>query len=62
MSSLVRIQLKWIQEVWLRPVTRYSPRKYAEIECVLRKDVRNGRVKMPAIFTDGQLNGKNTYK
>ena len=27
-------QLKWIQKVWARPISRYSPRKYAEIEPV----------------------------
>ena len=58
MSSLV--QLKWVQEVWLCPVSRYSPQKYVEIERMLCKDVRNGRVEMPAIFTDEQPNSKNT--
>ena len=36
-----------------------TPRKYAEIEHVLWKDIRGGRVKKLAIFTYGRPNGKN---
>ena len=39
MSSLVKkIQLKWVQEVWARPVLRYSVQKFVEIERVQRED------------------------
>ena len=32
MSSLVKkIQLKWAQEVWACPISRYSPRKYVVV-------------------------------
>ena len=53
-----KIQLKWVQEVWVCPVSRYSPRKYTEIERVQHKDFRDGRVEKPSIFRYGQPKSK----
>ena len=58
MSLLV----KWVQEVWARPVSQYSARKYAEIECVQREDFVHDRVEKLKIFSYGQPKGKNTGK
>ena len=60
-SSLVtRIQSKWVQEVWARPVSLHSAQEYAEIERVQCKDYVDDRVEKLTIFSYGQLKGKNT--
>ena len=33
-----KIQLKWVQEVWARPVSQYSVREFTEIERMQCKD------------------------
>ena len=40
LSELIssKIQLKWVQEVWARPVLRYSVREFVEIERMQRED------------------------
>ena len=55
-----KIKLKWVQEVWVRPVSRYSAWEYAEIERVQRKDFVHDRVEKLKTFSYGQPKGKNT--
>lgn len=57
--SSSKMQLKWVQDVWVRPVSRYSPWKFVEIKRVQCKDVRDG---LPAILTHGLPNSKNNDK
>ena len=58
----LKIQLKWVQEVWAHRVSWYSAQEYAEDERVQRKDFVDDRVEMLAIFSYGQPKGMNTDK
>ena len=57
-----KIQLKWVQEVRARRVSRYSAREYVEVERVQRKDFVEDRVVKFTIFSYGQPKGKSTDK
>ena len=57
-----KIQIKWVQEVWKCPASRYSALEYAEVKSVQGKDFVDDRVEKPTIFSYGQPKGKNTDK
>ena len=55
MNSLVsKIQLKWVQKVWAHQLSRYSPRKYAEIQRVQRETFAMIELRSLLIFSYGQ--------
>ena len=47
-----KIQLKWVQEVWARPVSRCSVREFAEIEHMQREDFVEVEWRSLVIFSD----------
>ena len=56
-----KIQLKWAQEVWACPVSWYGLRSMQRFTTYSTKDVRDGKVEKPAIFSYAQLENKNIY-